>query len=72
VQVRALPVRPRHDGLDRYRRNAPDIEWTLPSGRRYVSRPHPVLGLGSVPQSGISRPTSVLERYFTERLRAAG
>ena len=72
VQVRALPGRPRHDGLDRYRCNAPDIEWTLPSGRRHVSRPHPVLGLGSDPQHQPSVRASVLERYFTERLRAAG
>jgi hypothetical protein len=37
-----------------------------------VSRPHPVLGLGSDPPSEAFVPASVLERSFAEQLRAAG
>jgi hypothetical protein len=49
VTARALPVVTRGDGLDGYRVNAPDIEWTLPSGRTYLSTPLPALGPGSQP-----------------------
>jgi hypothetical protein len=72
VRVRTLPVHRRRDGLDRFRRNAPDIEWTLPSGGRQVSKPPPVLGHGSDPRYEPRPAGSVVERYFTERLRRAG
>ena len=72
VRVRTLPVRPRGDGIDRFRRNAPDIEWTLPSGRRHVSPPPPVLGPGSDPHYEPHQAGSVVEGYFSQRLRDAG
>jgi hypothetical protein len=47
VDVRRIPPAARDDGLDGFRANAPDLRWTLPSGRAYTSQPPPALGLGS-------------------------
>jgi hypothetical protein len=33
--------------LERLRDNAPDIEWTLPTGHRYTTESPPALGYGS-------------------------
>jgi hypothetical protein len=48
---------PARDHLAQLRANAPDIEWTFPTGHTHLSEPPPALGHGSVP----SRPDSVLE-----------
>lgn len=37
------------DGLDHLRVNAPDLDWTTPTGRTYTQPPPPVLGYGSHP-----------------------
>jgi hypothetical protein len=57
--------------LERLRDNAPDIEWTLPTGHRYTTEPPPALGHGS------TAPTtrSVMELELTlmcQRAEAAG
>ena len=70
VRARALPVPARGDGLDRYRRNAPDIEWTLPSGRTYLSTPPPALGPGSHPDQ--PQPSAPHPRRRRPRRRAHG
>jgi hypothetical protein len=48
--------------LQRLRHNAPDIDWTMPTGRTYTSEPPPALGHGAT-----SRPlTSLLEIHLED------
>jgi hypothetical protein len=41
------PDEPPDQTLEQLRDNAPDIEWTLPTGHRYTTEPPPALGHGS-------------------------
>jgi len=64
ITVHTLPYRPDraadpdpqrllgHAQLARLRGNAPDINWTMPTGRTYQRRPPPALGHGSRPTPG--------------------
>ena len=72
VTVHTLPPLQRGDGLDGYRAHAPDIAWTLPSGRTHTRTPPPVLGPGSDPADELDAHHSVLEDHFTVCLQAAG
>ncbi len=49
VHAKTKPDRPWGDGIDSYRTNAPDIDWTLPNNTTHTSRPPPALGPGSDP-----------------------
>ncbi len=49
VHAKTKPHRPWGDGIDSYRTNAPDIDWTLPNTTTHTSRPPPALGPGSDP-----------------------
>jgi hypothetical protein len=50
-----------HELLDDLRANAPNVEWTLPSGHTHLCEPPPALGHGSTAPP----PTSVMELEFT-------
>ncbi len=49
MHAKTKPDRPWGDGIDSYRHNAPDIDWTLPNTTTHTSRPPPALGPGSDP-----------------------
>jgi hypothetical protein len=49
--------------LEQVRQNAPDIDWTLPTGRTYTSEPPPALGHGHT-----ARPFSSLLEVHLEDL----
>jgi hypothetical protein len=53
--------------LEQLHDNAPDIEWTLPTGHRYTTEPPPALGHGS------TAPTtrSVMELELTLLIQRA-
>jgi hypothetical protein len=57
-----VSTRPPTTLLNQLRHNAPDIDWTMPSGRTYTSEPPPALGHGAT-----SRPlTSLLEIHLED------
>ncbi len=56
VTVQTLAHTTHTDGLDYLRTHAPDITWTLPTGRRHQTAPPPALGPGSDPPTSPHPP----------------